>query len=235
MSSLPAIAVRVDALLAGIAVPYTRPGSMSGIDKHPLAGRVEIGTTGLAGDQQGDLRVHGGPDKAVHHYPFEHYAAWRDELGELPRLHAAGGFGENISAHGLHEGNVCLADRFTLGDAVLEVSQGRQPCWKLNDRFGVPDMARRVQATGRTGWYYRVLQPGSAQAGDMLELAARPWPAWPLRRLGMLLSDRVVDGAALEPTLELPLVPSWRRLVERRLQSGAVEDWQPRIEGPGKG
>jgi MOSC domain-containing protein YiiM len=229
----PATAVRVDALLAGVALPYTRPGSMSAIDKHPLAGRVAIAAWGLVGDQQGDLRVHGGPDKAVHHYPFEHYAAWRTELGALRHLQAPGGFGENISTQGLDECDVCLGDRFALGSAVLEVSQGRQPCWKLNDRFAVADMARRVQATGRTGWYYRVLQPGYTQAGDMLQRVARPWPAWPLRRLGSLLFDRVIDRASLEPALDLPLVPSWRRLVERRLQTAAVEDWQPRLDGPG--
>jgi len=224
--------VPVDALLVGRARPYTRAGSRSGIDKRPLDGAVAIGELGLAGDEQGDPRVHGGPDKAVHHYAFDHYAAWRADLGDAPLLRAPGAFGENISARGLDEGNVCLGDRFALGTALLEVSQGRQPCWKLNDRFGVPDMARRVQATGRTGWYYRVLQPGVAVAGDVLRLAARPYPDWPLRRLNRLLFDRVLAREALEPALDLPLVPSWRKLIERRLQQGGVEDWARRIDGP---
>src|SRR5690606_16433169 len=117
---------------------------MSAIDKRPLEGAVRIDELGVAGDEQGDTRVHGGVDKAVHHYPFEHYATWRAELGELPALASPGAFGENISTRGLDEATVCLGDRFALGTAVLEVSQGRQPCWKLNDRFGVKDMARRV-------------------------------------------------------------------------------------------
>ncbi len=229
------IQVRVDALLSGLARPYTRPGSMSAIDKHPLDGVVRIGEAGIAGDEQGDPRVHGGPDKAVHHYPFEHYATWREELGELPVLAAPGAFGENVSTRGLTEATACLGDRFELGTAVLEVSQGRQPCWKLNDRFGVKDMARRVQATGRTGWYYRVLQPGEARAGDALRLAARPHPDWPLARLTRLLADRVLDPAQLGAALELPLVPSWRKLVERRLASSQVEDWGRRIDGPPRG
>src|SRR3546814_3138455 len=79
--------------------------------------------------------------------------------------------------------------RFELGTALLEVSQGRQPCWKLNDRFGVPDMVRRVQSSGRTGWYYRVLRPGTARAGDPLRLDSRPHPDWPLRRLNRLRSE----------------------------------------------
>ncbi|MGY1457174.1 MULTISPECIES: MOSC domain-containing protein [unclassified Luteimonas] len=228
----PGASVRVDALLTGVAVPYTRPGSRSGIAKTPRSGAVRIGELGLDGDEQGDLRVHGGIDKAVHHYPFEHYAAWRAELGDLPLLATSGAFGENISSRGLDEGTVCIGDRYALGTAMLEVSQGRQPCWKLNDRFGVPDMARRVQDTGRTGWYYRVLQTGHAQAGDVLTLVERPWAGWPLRRLTHLLAGRVLDPAQLGEALDLPLVPSWRKLLEHRLASRQVEDWGRRIDGP---
>lgn len=225
-------ATRVDALLAGRAVPYTRAGSRSAIDKRPLRGRVAIGELGIAGDEQGDPRVHGGPDKAIHHYAFDHYAAWRGELGPLPLLQAPGAFGENLSTRGLDETGVCLGDRFRLGSALLEVSQGRQPCWKLNDRFGVPDMALRVQDSGRSGWYYRVLRPGHATAGDALALVERPHPDWPLQRLAMLLYRRVPEAGPLEAALRLPLVPSWRKLIERRLDSRRVEDWTRRIEGP---
>ena len=226
------LSVRVDALLTGCAKPYTRPGSFSGIDKHLRSGSVHIGDLGLSGDEQGDPRVHGGPDKAVHHYPFEHYPAWQEDLGPLTLLEAPGAFGENISTRGLDENHVCIGDQFALGGARLEVSQGRQPCWKLNDRFDVPDMARRVQATGRTGWYYRVLQAGTATAGDVLELKSRPHPDWTLHRLNRLLFERVLDRSLLEPALQLPLVPSWRKLVERRLQECEVEDWSRRIDGP---
>ena len=230
MSALPGVLVK--ALLTGKVRAYTRPGSRSGIDKQPVAGPLHIGPLGLTGDEQGDLRVHGGIDKAVHHYPFDHYATWQLDLGALPLLETAGAFGENISTTGIDETTVCLGDRFHLGTAVLEVSQGRQPCWKLNDRFGIPDMARRVQDSGRSGWYYRVLQPGHAQAGDHLACIERPHPDWSLARLAALLYGRVLDPALLEPALALPLVPSWRRLIERRLQQGAVEDWGNRIDGP---
>ena len=226
------LSVRVDALLTGRAKPYTRPGSFSGIDKYARSGRVHIGELGLLGDEQGDTRVHGGPDKAVHHYAFEHYRAWQRDLGPLPLLQATGAFGENISTRGLTEDNVCIGDQFTLGSARLEISQGRQPCWKLNDRFDVPDMARRVQATGRTGWYYRVLQAGDATTGDTLTLTARPHADWTLRRLNALLFERVLDPATLEAALQLPLVPSWRKLIERRLQQCEIEDWSRRLDGP---
>ena len=228
----PSLAVRVDALLAGKALPFTRPGSASAIAKHALAGEVRIGALGIEGDAQGDLRVHGGIDKAVHHYAFDHYPAWRDALGKLPLLQQPGAFGENISTRGLTETEVCLGDRFQLGTAVLEVSQGRQPCWKLNDRFGVADMARRVQTTGRSGWYYRVLQAGTACAGDALTRLECRYPDWPLARLAQLLYARTLEPALLEPALALPLVPSWRKIIERRLQHDAVEDWGKRIDGP---
>ena len=167
--SAPVLA-RVEAVLTGRAVDYTRPGSRSAIAKQPVPGPVAVGTEGLHGDEQGDRRVHGGPDKAIHHYPREHYAAWRGEIGAHPLLDGPGAFGENISTTGLVEADLCLGDRLRLGTATVEVSQGRQPCWKLSDRFGVPDMARRVQDSGRSGWYYRVVEPGLVQAGDVTAL-----------------------------------------------------------------
>ncbi len=226
--------VLITALLRGRAVPYTRPGSRSGIDKRPLHGRVRIGETGLDGDEQGDLRVHGGADKAVHHYPREHYRVWREEIGAHALLDAPGAFGENLSSEGLSEAQVCLGDRYRLGGALLEVSQARQPCWKLNDRFGVADMARRMQANGRTGWYYRVLEPGEAEAGDRLVLLERPWPRWSLQRIATMLFVRTLERDELQAALALPLVPSWRKLVEARLARGEVEDWSRRIDGPSK-
>ena len=226
------LAAPILTLLTGSVQPYTRPGSRSGIAKTPRTGKVWISPIGLEGDAQGDLRVHGGPDKAVHHYPFDHYANWRAELGALPLLQAPGAFGENLSSLGLDERNVCLGDRFTLGNALLEVSQGRQPCWKLNDRFDVVDMAKRVQDSGRSGWYYRVLRPGLTLAGDALTLVERPHPDWSLQRINRLFYARTLDPDQLEPLLALPLVPSHRKLVERRLQQGAAEDWSRRIDGP---
>lgn len=222
----------VDTLLCGRARPYTRPGSLSAIAKTPLAGRVRIGESGLEGDEQGDRRVHGGPDKAVHHYPYDHYRAWREELGPHALLDRPGAFGENLSSSGLTEAEVCLGDRFRCGSVLLEVSQARQPCWKLNDRFAIADMARRVQASGRTGWYYRVLEAGEAEAGDALLLVERAWPDWSLQRIATMLYTRTLDREELQAALALPLVPSWRKLVEARLARGAVEDWSSRIEGP---
>lgn len=212
-------------------MPYAR-GSRSGIDKHVRTGKVYCHTLGLVGDEQGDLRVHGGPDKAVHHYPSEHCAAWRAELGPHPLLDTAAAFGENLHSSGLTEADVCLGDRFRVGDALLEVSQARQPCWKLNERFGLPDMAAQVQRTGRTGWYYRVLEEGELWAGADLLLQARPHPEWPLARLIDMLYRPSLDVAELRAARALPLPANWQRLLDRRLGSGVVESWASRLDGP---
>lgn len=227
--SIKADGIRIDALLTGRAAAYTRPGSRSAIAKRPRDGAIRVTALGLDEDEHGDPRVHGGPDKALHHYAFDHYPAWRKEIGEHALLSAPGAFGENISTRGITEADVCIGDRFAFGSAAVEISQGRQPCWKLNDRFAQADMARRVQDSGRSGWYYRVLQPGAASAGDMLRLQARPHPEWSVQRLNRLLFERVMDPTELEPALALP---SWRRLIESRLQKQALEDWNSRLQGP---
>lgn len=221
----------IEDVLVGKAVPFTRAGSVSAIAKASVRGPQRVTTLGLASDEQGDLRVHGGPDKAIHHYPHDHYTAWREDVGPHPLLAKAGAFGENISTTGMTEADVCLADRFRLGSALVEVSQSRQPCWKLSDRFEIPDMARRVQDTGRTGWYYRVIDAGQVQQGDAIVLEARPYPAWPLSRFIDLLYQRAIEVDVLHDLLALPLVPSWRILFERRLERGAVENWQKRLTG----
>lgn len=220
------------AVLTGRAVDFAR-GRRSAIAKSPRQGRNAVGRLGVEGDEQGDTRFHGGPDKAVHAYAFEHYPDWIRELGALPVLGSAGAFGENLSTAGLTEADLCLADRLRIGTALFEVSQARQPCWKLNERFGVPGMARRVQETRRTGWYLRVVEPGSVGAGDEIVLVERPYPDWTLHRLMVLLYGAPQEPAVVREALALPLVPSWRALLERRLATGRIEDWTSRLEGPG--
>lgn len=223
--------LQLDALLTGRAEPFTRPGSRSGIAKVPRQEALAVTTLGLAGDEQGDLRVHGGVEKAIHHYPREHYAAWLAELGEHPLLMQPGAFGENFSTTGWTEDDVCLGDLIRAGSALLQVSQGRMPCWKLSDRFGVANLALRVQQSGRTGWYYRVLQEGVVGVGDRLQLVERMHADWPLSRLSAVLFDKRVEPERLRECLVLPLVPSWRRTLERRLENAEVEDWAPRLQG----
>jgi len=164
----------IEAVLIGKAVPYTRPGSRSAIANSALSIPAWVSPTGLEGDEQGGRRVHRGPDKAVHCYAWSHDRDWFQELAGCSLLRHPGAFGENFSIDGLAENEVCLGDRWQVGSAVVEVSQGRQPCWKLTDRFGVPNMARRVQDTLRADWHLRVIEPGHVRQGDAIVLLDRP-------------------------------------------------------------
>lgn len=206
-------ATPVLALLAGKAVPFAR-GEHSAIAKIMVEGPVAIGALGVAGDEQADPRFHGGPDKALHHYPFDHYARWRQGGHEWALLESAGAFGENISTLGLIEDAVCIGDKFRLGSALIEVSQGRQPCWKQAARLEWPSLPALMVRERRSGWYYRVLEPGKAQAGDVLDLVDRPLPEWSVARVfGLLIGgDHKQDPAALTPLSEIPqLFTGWRQ------------------------
>lgn len=220
-------------MLTGRAQPLPGTKHLSSIAKQRRSGKIAVTIAGLAGDEQGDRRHHGGPEKTIHHYPFDHYAGWSQDLEPVPALLAApGAFGENLSTRGLTESEICLGDLFRLGSALVQVSQGRQPCWRLNHRFARSDMAQRVQATGRTGWYYRVRETGEVADGDELRLIERPGPEWTLHRVINLLYRDTLNRDDLRRLAELPYCPpSWRTLVERRLSTGNVEDWASRLTG----
>ena len=162
-----------------ISVNVGRPRSVdwggrrvrSAIWKSPLAGRVRVTRLNLEGDKQSDLRVHGGPDKAVYVYPAEHYAFWRAELPELDL--PWGAFGENLTTEGLLEGDVRIGDSFRAGSAEFRVTQPRMPCYKLTVRFDREDMVQRFLDSGRTGFYLAVVEEGEIGAGDAVERIAR--------------------------------------------------------------
>jgi MOSC domain-containing protein YiiM len=139
--------------------------------KAPVAGPVRVARLGLEGDKQSDLRVHGGPAKAVYAYPSEHYAYWARELPgtDLPW----GAFGENLTVEGLLEHDVRIGDRFRAGSAELVVTTPRMPCYKLGVRFDRDDMVKRFLAHGGTGFYFAVLEEGEVAAGDVIERVAR--------------------------------------------------------------
>ncbi|MEO3434566.1 MOSC domain-containing protein [Inquilinus sp. CAU 1745] len=226
--------VAIRAILVGTVSPLGPRGVASGIDKHAVSGPVAVRIDGLAGDEQGDRKHHGGPEKAIHHYPFDHYAAWRRNHPDIAwRLGAEGAFGENLSTLGMTEDDVCIGDVYRLGTALMEVSQGRQPCWRLNERFANRGMARHVQESGRTGWYYRVLEEGAVSAGDVIVLQDRPAGTMSLGRIAEILYRKTLDVDALSALAELPrLSESWRTLARRRLASMNVEDWSHRLTTP---
>ena len=222
-------------VLTGRVEPLGQRRELTGIYKRQRSGRVTIGKAGIVGDMQGDAKHHGGPEKAIHHYAFDHYAQWKDELAgrSACTFDAPGAFGENFSTLGSTEADVNVGDTYGIGTAVIQVSQARQPCWRLNVRFAVDEMALRVQTSGRTGWYYRVLKPGAAAAGDDLELLDRPNVDWPLSRLLHYLYVDRLNGEALREIAGLPfLSESWRTLAMQRLNRLTVEDWTRRLQTP---
>ncbi|CAA2109539.1 MOSC domain-containing protein [Variovorax paradoxus] len=227
-------ALTIDALLVGPVALLPDGRSRSGIHKLPAHDARWLSATGLDGDSQADLRIHGGVEKAVHHYPREHYAGWASWSRRADLLASPGAFGENVSTTGWDESNVCIGDVVRLGEALVQVSQGRQPCWKLDVRFGETGMAREMQARGCTGWYYRTLEPGWVRSGAQAVRVERPHPDWPLSRLIALLFARDERFAPeWERAAELPaLAQRWRDTFARRVAARRVEDWEPRLSVP---
>lgn len=230
----------IDMLFTGRAAPLSRDGYppvASGIVKTAQAGPLWLARNGLAGDEQGDPVYHGGPEKAVHHYAVEHYAWWQACHHYSPVALVAGAFGENVATHGMTEANVHIGDIYRAGTAIVQVSQGRQPCWKLNRLLRTDGAALAMQMSGATGWYYRVLQEGWLAPGDRFDLLERPCPGWPLRRLiaALFPVDPQAPGLAQEwqeAAAIDALTANWRATFARRVQTGALEDWSRRLVEP---
>jgi len=214
----------------GTVRPLASTDIRSAIDKAPRRGPVRLGPTGFEGDEQGEKEIHGGPDKAALHYAAHHYAEWARELPAIAGRCVPGGFGENLVSAGVDETSVCIGDRIRIGGALVEVAQPRQPCFKLNHRFQESTMSRRAQNSGRTGWYYRVIEPGAVQSGDPIEVIERPHPDWTVRRVQQFLYGRPLDADALIELSRLAaLSEALRGLFTRRLRSMRVENWEERL------
>ncbi len=171
----------VTAICAGSARPF-RDGEASAIAKQPAPGLLRIDADGFVADEQADRKVHGGPEMAVHLYPQDHHEFWREQLGDHDLLSQPGAFGSNLAVSDLSERDVHIGDRFRLGTATLEISQPRQPCWKIEHRFGKKGMVAAIIKTGRCGWYFRVIENGEAQAGDDLKRVATGDKDWSVER-----------------------------------------------------
>ena len=189
---------------------------LTSIFKSPVSGRVRVGTLDLDGDEQSDLSVHGGVDKAVYAYPWEHYAFWSRELpgAELP----FGAFGENLTVEGLLEDQACIGDRIGIGSAEFQVTQPRQPCFKLGIRFGRADMVKRFQRSGRSGFYFAVVREGEIGAGDALELVPSRDDRVSVADVARLYTEDSADDALVRRISRLPALPEeWRSHFRSRL------------------
>jgi MOSC domain-containing protein YiiM len=190
------------------------------IFKTPVPGRVPVRNVNLDGDQQSDLTVHGGVDKAVYVYPSEHYAFWRDELPNADL--SWGAFGENFTTQGsLDDKAVHIGDRFCIGSTEFVVTQPRMPCFKLGIRFGRADMVKRFMHSGRNGFYFAVVKEGEVAAGDSIELVARDESGVTVADIVELYIADAANQGFLQRVSELAALPeSWRAYFRKRL-------WKP--------
>jgi len=177
----------------------------TGIFKDRVEGPVSLRTLNLEGDQQADLSVHGGVDKAVYAYPSEHYGFWR---AELPGVDLRWGlFGENRTTEGLLEESVYIGDRFQIGDAEVLVTEPRMPCFKLGLKFGRADMIKRFLASRRTGFYFAVAREGMIGIGNVLELIGREQEAISVVDVTRLYGFEKDDVKTLRRALEGEALP----------------------------
>src|SRR3990172_212819 len=189
----------------------------TGIFKEPVEGRIKVRTLNLDGDRQADLSVHGGPSKAVYAYPSEHYDYWRAELTgmKLPW----GMFGENLTTLGLREDEIDIGDRFQIGSAELMVTEPRLPCYKLAAKFGRDDIIKRFLQSGRTGFYFAVMQEGEVGTGDGIELVSRDEHSVTVADITRLYVLDKDDVRTLRRAVQVTALPeTWHGYFRKRIE-----------------
>lgn len=203
----------------------------TGMFKRQREGEVWLTTTGLQEDEVADTKVHGGLEKALFAYPEKHYTFWQEDLELSAEEISAGSMGENLVIIGADEYSTFIGDTYEFGEAIVQVSQPRQPCWKPARRFKVLDFALRIQHSGLTGWYYRVLKEGYVSANSELQLIERPYPQWSVAAANEVMHEKKDD---LHLTFKLAkcdlLAESWKRRLDRRL-AGKESSIEPRVYG----
>lgn len=204
----------------------------SGMFKNEATGEVWLSETGLVGDEVADKKNHGGPEKAIFCYPIKHYTFWQEKYERKDIT--MGGMGENFAVLEMDEFSVCIGDTYEVGDAVIQVSQPRQPCWKPARRFDILDLALQIQNTGRTGWYFRVLKEGYVKADSPIHLIERPYPQWSIQAANEVMHFHKDDLLMADELASCELLAeSWVRRLKKRLrgQESAIDD---RVFGPNK-
>lgn len=229
--TLPDLSAEIGGIFLGKVQDRWEGKPPSAIQKDHARGSRAITTTGFSDDAQADLTVHGGEEKAIHHYALDHYLAWQSE-GHMATGTVPAAFGENITTTGLTEENLCIGDILKLGTTTVQISQGRQPCWKLGHHTGNERMPYLFQKTGRTGWYYRVLETGVAAAGDRITLIERRNPEWSVLRVTRARLTRRVTREDAETLAGLSdLAPGWRQAFARMAGGDTEEDTSTRLAG----
>jgi len=215
---------------AGAKDPMERAWT-TGMFKEQQEGKVWLYETGLAADEIGDTKNHGGFEKALFAYPSTHYTYWQTTIPEASM--DIGGMGENLVLTDVNEFTAFIGDTYRLGEAIIEVSQPRQPCWKPARRFQVMDLALQIQQTGYTGWYYRVVEEGYVEAGA-LELLERPHPEWSIQACNEVMHVHKDDLRRANDLAACPaLAINWKKRLQKRLR-GQESSIRTRVFGPNK-
>ncbi|WP_087024119.1 MOSC domain-containing protein [Thaumasiovibrio subtropicus] len=206
-------------------------GMETAINKQGVKERLYLSELGLEGDECADKKHHGGPDRALHQYPREHYAYWQARFPDISGWQAPG-MGENLSTEGMTEETVCIGDRYQWGDAIVEVSQPRSPCLTLNKRWGVEAISVEMQNISRCGWLYRVIQPGWVSVDAPLSLIERTDNAMTVKAVcDLFFGDPLNQDGLKQLQTQQRLSRSWMDKVDKRLQTGDVENWNFRLFG----
>lgn len=188
----------------------------TGMCKESTDEQVWLSSTGLAGDEVADKKNHGGKEKALFAYPIQHYTYWRD-VAKLDTLDI-GAMGENLAVLEMDEYSVYIGDTYTFGDAVIQVSQPRVPCWKPGARAGVDDLAVQINQTGRSGWYFRVLQEGNVLSRIDIELVDRPYPEWSIAACQEIVNNPVANLRRAHDLLACDaLADRWKQRLRKKL------------------
>jgi MOSC domain-containing protein YiiM len=219
LNSFPLISLNIGTVKKSL---YKGKEARSGIRKHAVDQTIMLTKTGFQGDEQADLVNHGGEDKAICVYSYDHYQHWERVLEhDLPY----GSFGENFTIKHLNESDIFIGDKFQAGTAILQVSQPRQPCWKLAMRWGLDELPMLVTESGATGFYFRVLEIGEVMAGEnIMRLETHP------ARISIAEANRVMhkdknDIAGIQQLLTLDeLSSSWIHTLTSRLTRLQTED-----------
>jgi MOSC domain-containing protein YiiM len=202
----------------------------SSLEKKPVCHAVYLRRTHLAGNEQADLRHHGGEDKTLYVMPMEHICHWRTtyDLSALP----FGGLGENLTTIGALETDVCIGDRYQLGEAIVQVSQPRLPCWKIGLRWSVRELGPQMEAEGRCGWYFRTEREGSFSLADDLVLLERVQPDWRVAEVFQIITHPFENPQRSAALLDVPEASAGMKAsLAAMLESGEYPDQTLRLYG----
>ncbi len=210
--------IRLLGLYAGGISILEPEGLPSGIIKQAITTVLAVTSEGIHSDVQADRKVHGGPEKALHHFAADNFSLLRQQFPLVAVSLQPGSIGENISTQGITEKEACIGDRFRLGNALIEISQPRRPCWKIDSRYQQDGLAQYIARAGITGWYYRVLEEGEIHPDSTLTLQTRPHPDFSIQSLNDLGQETRPPLDRLEAFARLPaLNVDWRQRLEKRL------------------